>query len=130
MTQVWTVELVAARFAEAAATARRLRSVRVQGYFNSWPEFRREPWEAFANDDCDYRPLPPSPAAVDRMLEVSRWLQWLDVDQRQLIWMRARGDGWKEVSRRFACNRSTAWRRWQVALSLICRSLADTHSTR
>jgi hypothetical protein len=34
----WSIEDVAARFAEAADTGRRLPRVRVQGYFNVWPE--------------------------------------------------------------------------------------------
>ena len=38
----WTIDDVAARFAEAAETGRRLPRVRVQGYFNVWPEFVRE----------------------------------------------------------------------------------------
>ena len=37
----WTIEDVAARFEEAASTARRLPPVRVQGYFNCWPEIKR-----------------------------------------------------------------------------------------
>jgi hypothetical protein len=36
----WSIEDVAARFAEAADTGRRLPRVRVQGYFNVWPELR------------------------------------------------------------------------------------------
>ena len=41
----WTTEDVAARFAEAAETGRRLPRVKVQGYFNVWPAFAREVWE-------------------------------------------------------------------------------------
>ena len=37
-----TIDDVAARFAEAAETGRRLPRVRVQGYFNVWPAFVRE----------------------------------------------------------------------------------------
>ena len=57
----WTTEDVAARFAEAAETGRRLPRVKVQGYFNVWPAFAREVWESAPDDDHVYRPLPPSP---------------------------------------------------------------------
>ena len=70
----WTIDDVAARFAEAAETGRRLPRVRVQGYFNVWPEFVREGWEGFADPEEGYRPLPPPPDAIDRMLETMRWV--------------------------------------------------------
>ena len=44
----WTPKLVEARFEEAADTLRRLPSVKVQGYFNTWPPVIRDFWEAFA----------------------------------------------------------------------------------
>jgi hypothetical protein len=31
----------------------------------------------------------PDPKAIDRMLEVMRWVQWLEVEPRHLVWMRA-----------------------------------------
>ena len=119
----WTSDEVAARFAEAASTGRRLPPVRVQGYFNCWPAFARQQWEAFAADEKVHRPLPPSPEAIDRMLEVMRWVQWLEVEQRHLVWMRAKRCGWREITIRFACDRSTAWRRWQRALEIVAERL-------
>ena len=119
----WTSDEVAARFAEAASTGRRLPPVRVQGYFNCWPAFARQQWEAFAADEKVHRPLPPSPEAIDRMLEVMRWVQWLEVEQRHLVWMRAKRCGWREITIRFACDRSTAWRRWQRALETVAANL-------
>lgn len=115
----WTVEDVAARFVEAVETARRLPRVSVQGYFNVWPAFARDTWEAYPDDEHDYRPLAPSPVAVDRMLETMRWVQWLDVGQRHLVWMRAERYGWRDITIRFACDRTTAWRRWQKALQIV-----------
>lgn len=97
----WTVDTVTERFAEAAETARRLPPVRVQGYFNLWPAFVRKEWEAFAADEYDYRPWPPSPQAIDRMLETMRWVQWLEVEQRHLVWMRGKQYEW--------CGSVSAW---------------------
>lgn len=119
----WTMDDVAARFAEAADTARRLPRVRVQGYFNVWPEFRREPWEIMGTSQDGYRPLPPSPEAIDRMLETMRWVQWLEEEQRHLIWMRAKQREWKFICRRLGCDRTTAWRRWNKAIEMVVAQL-------
>lgn len=124
--RLWSLDDVAARFEDAASTGRRLPPVRVQGYFNSWPAFVRNEWEAFSSDAREHRPFPPRPEAIERMLEVMRWVQWLEVEQRHLVWMRAKRYGWRDITIRFACDRSTAWRRWQKALELIATQLNDT----
>ena len=51
------------------------------------------------------------------------WVQWLDEEQRHLVWMRAKRYGWRDITSRFACDRSTAWRRWQAALGAIAARL-------
>ena len=66
-----------------------------------------------------YRPLPPSPQDVERMLEAMRWVQWLEVEQRHLVWMRANRYEWQQIGRRFACDRNTAARRWKRLMELI-----------
>ena len=119
----WTIDDVAARFEEAATTGRRLPPVRVQGYFNTWPPILRQQWEVFSAEDPVYRPLPPSPEAVDRMLEAMRWVLWLEIEARHLIWMRAKRYGWRDITIRFACDRTTAWRRWQRALEIVAAQL-------
>lgn len=121
----WTVEDVAARLEDAATTGRRLPPVRVQGYFNCWPAFVRTEWEAFSADEKVYRPFPPSPEAIDRMLETMRWVQWLEVEQRHLVWMRAKRFGWREISIRFACCTKTAQRQWQKALQRLADHLNE-----
>jgi hypothetical protein len=73
----WTIETVADRFIEAARIAHRLPPVRVQGYFNCWPAIKRMPWENLGAEPRVYR-FPPDPAAIDRMLETMRWVQWLE----------------------------------------------------
>lgn len=119
----WTIEDVAARFAEAAETSRRLPRVTVQGYFNVWPTFARDTWEAYPDDEHVYRPLPPTPQAIDRMLETMRWVIWLEEADRHLVWMRAKDIDWKIIARRLACHRSTAWRAWQRALADVAEKL-------
>lgn len=119
----WSIEDVAARFEDAATTSRRLPPVRVQGYFNCWPAIVRNEWETFAADDRAYRSFPPSPGDIERMLEVMRWVQWLTIEQRHLVWMRAKRYGWREITIRFACDRTTAWRHWQRAMQTVADRL-------
>jgi hypothetical protein len=57
------------------------------------------------------------------MLEPMHWVQWLDEEQRHQVWMRAKRYGWREITIRFACDRSTAWRRWQAALATVSERL-------
>lgn len=119
----WTIPIVASRFSDAASTARRLPPVRVQGYFSAWPEFTREAWEGFVDHEPSYRPIAPSPVAIERMLETMRWVQWLEVEQRHLVWMRAQREPWLDICRRLGCHRATAWRRWQCALQDVADRL-------
>ena len=74
----WTTQEVSHRFDEAARTARKLPSAKVQGYFNCWPDFNRLATENLGAEPPHYR-FPPEPAAIDRMLETTRWLLWLDL---------------------------------------------------
>lgn len=119
----WCTDTVAARLEEAANTGRRLPTVRVQGYYSVWPVFVRQEWETLAEDEKVYHASPPSPKDIDRMLEVMRWVQWLEVDQRHLLWMRAKHYGWREIGSRFACCTKTAQRRWQKALQTLADQL-------
>ena len=119
----WTVDDVAARFAEAAETAHKLPRVRPGGYFNPWMTLAMQVPERYPDPERLYRPIPPSPQAVERMLETMRWVQWLEVEQRHLVWMRAKRYGWRDITIRFACDRTTAWRRWQKALQTVADQL-------
>lgn len=119
----WSIEVVASRFEEAVDTGRRLSRVQVQGYFNAWPDIIHPEWEAFSADEKVYRPLPPTPAAVERMLETMRWMQWLAVEDRHLVWLRARQLGWREIAARRGTCTKTAYRQWSLALDAIATQL-------
>lgn len=123
----WKVDGVAARLMDAAETARRLPPVRVQGYFNTWPAFVREEWERYSADDHEYRPMPPSPEAIDRMLDAMRWMLWLDIESRHILWMRARHFEWSQIAKRFGCAVRTVQRRRNMALSILVEELNDMH---
>jgi len=113
----WTVDAVEERFREAAETARRLPPVRVQGYFNLWPPMV----QSYPRESSGH--LPPLPAAIDRMEETMRWVLWLTVPQRKLVWMRAKDYDWRDIRRRVGCDRTTAWRHWKKALLIVTEQL-------
>ena len=115
---LWTIETVADRFTEAAVTAHRLPPARVAGYVTLWPEIARQAWEGYA-DELTVLRIPPTPAAVDRLVETTRWLQWLSDEQRTLVWARARYVPWRAICEDLRCSKQTAWRRWRHALVLI-----------
>jgi len=119
-----TVDEVADAFIQAARTARKLPPVRVQGHFNAWPTIVRSPHERLAGDDPPDCRFPPTPAEVDQMLEVMRWVQWLEVEQRHLVWMRAARYRWYDIGKRFGCAPRTAQRRWEIAMCIVASNLA------
>lgn len=120
----WTIDDVANRFEAAASTARRLPPVRVQGYFTVWPMIVRSEWERMSAEERPKLHFQPSPVEVDAMLEVMHWVQWLELDQRHLVWMRAKRYGWRDIAIRFACCTKTAQRHWQVALLSVAQRLS------
>lgn len=122
---IWTIDLVASRFIEAIDTGRRLPPVCAQGYFNVWPTIVRQEWETFAADERGDYVFPPTPAAIDRMLETMRWVQWLEQEQRRLVWMRAKHYEWQQIGKRLGYCRTTAWRHWKLAIQLIVVKLND-----
>ena len=115
----WTTEVVAARLQEAAITGRSLPSAMVKGYYNTWPMIVRQEWERWALDDRPVQRFPPSPEAVERMMETMRWMQLIQQEQRKLLWMRAHGQRWREISACLGCDRNTARRRWEHALQAV-----------
>jgi hypothetical protein len=122
---IWTVDDVAARFSDAAYTSYRLPPVRVQGYASPWMSLAMQVPNRYPDPERVYRPMPPGPEAVERMLETMRWVQWLEEEQRHLVWMRAKRYEWHQIGRRFACDRNTAARRWKKAMQLVTDRLND-----
>jgi hypothetical protein len=115
----WTVEMVEDRLVEAAVVMRRLPSVRVPGYFNTWPRMLVEFADRIGRQPEPMRLPPPSPAAISRMEETLTWLRWLEADDAKLVWMRADRTPWKAICWQFGISRATAHRRWQYGLSVI-----------
>lgn len=121
----WTSEEVATRIVRATRTAHRLPAVRVQTHFNLWPVIVRTEFERMAGDDVPLYRAPPSPAEIEAMLEVMRWMKHLSVDERLLLWMRAERYAWEDIGRRFGLCRTTAWRHWKSTILKLVHALND-----
>lgn len=124
MKDKWTAVDVADRFEEAVQTMHRLPAVRVQGYFNSWPDIVHSIWEKMRTiEDKRSRLPPPPPDAISRMDETFRWLIWLEVKERKIVLSRAENIGWKQLEWRFGASRQTLWRHWSYAMIKISSRL-------
>jgi len=124
-TPTWTTEDVTNRLIDAARTAHRLPPVRVQGYFNVWPIIVRTEYERMASDQTPIYRFPPTPAEVERMIAVMRWVQCLEVEQRKLVWMRAERWRWYDIGKRFGVAPRTAQRHWAIAIQTITDYLSN-----
>ena len=119
----WTVEMVEARLAEAAAVIRRLPPVRVPGYFNTWPPVVVEFADRVEQEPPRLRLPPPVPAAVSRMEETLGWLAWLDPVDAKIVWLRATGERWKAICWKVGLARTGANQHWMYALCVIAWKL-------
>lgn len=115
----WTPAMVEERLIEAAAVLRRLPSVRMSGYFSTWPTMIVEFSDLVGQTPEPMRLPPPSAAAISRMEATLPWLRWLEVEDAKLVWMRAERKPWKAICWRFGIARATANRRMEYALSVI-----------
>ena len=118
----WTADCVAEHFEEAFRTLRKLPPVKARGYFSAWPDIARSPREIAAMEPEPMR-VPPSPAAITRLEQTFDWVLWIETAERKLIWSRAARVPWKQISGELGCDRTTAWRRWQLALTKIAARL-------
>jgi hypothetical protein len=64
-----------------------------------------------------------SAAAITRLEQTSDWVLWIEEAERKLVWSRAARVPWKQISGELGCDRTTAWRRWQLALTKIAARL-------
>ena len=118
----WTAEAVAEHFEEAMRTLRKLPPVKVPGYFTTWPQIVRTRQEIAAMEPVPMR-VYPSAAAITRLEQTTDWILWVDEDERRLVWSRAARVPWKLICVELGCDRTTAWRRWQLALTKIASRL-------
>ena len=118
----WTADDVADHFEEAFRTLRKLPAVKARGHFSGWPQVLRSPREIAAMEPEPMR-VWPSAAAITRLERIFDWMTWIDEAERKLVWSRAARVPWKVISHELGCDRTTAWRRWQLALTKIAARL-------
>ena len=121
----WTADDIADHFEEAFRTLRKLPPVRVQAYFNAWPQIVRSEKEILAMEPQPMR-VRPSTSAITRLEQTFDWVLWIEEAERKLVWSRAARVPWKQISGELGCDRTTAWRRWQLALTKIAARLNAT----
>ncbi|ATQ55036.1 DUF6362 family protein [Paracoccus yeei] len=118
----WTADDVADHFAEAFRTLRRLPSAAPRGHGSHWPQILRSAREIAAMEPEPMRVV-PSAKAISALERTFDWMTWIDEAERKLIWSRAARVPWKVISGEMGCDRTTAWRRWQLALTKIASRL-------
>ena len=118
----WTTDDVADHFEEAFRTLRKLPPVKAQGYFGTWPQVLRTKREIAAMEPEPMR-VWPSAAAITRLERTFDWVLWIEEPERKLVWSRAARVPWKVIAGEMGCDRTTAWRRWQLALTTIAARL-------
>ena len=110
---------VIARLKEAASTMKKLPFVKVQGYFNAWPDIVYSPREISAMDQKPKKWL-ATPKAISRTEEVCKWLYFLEnIQDRKLVWMRANNKPWQIICNKFGFSRVTANKRWKKSILRI-----------
>ena len=120
--RTWTADDVADHFEEAFRTLRKLPPVKARGYISAWPTVLRSPKE-IARMEPEPMRIWPSAAAITRLEQTFDWVLWIEEEERKLVWSRAARVPWKQISGEFGCDRTTAWRRWQLALTKIAARL-------
>ena len=130
-----TVELtdkdVAARFEEALYTLKRLPKPYVMGYHTLWPTIVYTALEIMQQEKKRFRLGPPLPKAIDRMEETFVWISWLEVEERELVWLRAARMPWRVICTRIGASKTVARIRWTAALTKIARRKnRDPHAKR
>ncbi|NCC04351.1 MAG: helix-turn-helix domain-containing protein [Proteobacteria bacterium] len=118
----WTPTLVADRMEEAVATLRKLPPVKVRGYFSVWPTIKFAELEVLQQEKLPIH-LRAQPDAIDRLEETLSWMAWLEIEERKLLWKRGAKMRWKSICWEFGCDRSTAWRKWVIALTKVAGRL-------
>ena len=118
----WTTDDVADHFEEAFRTLRKLPPLKAQGYFGTWPQVLRTKREIAAMEPEPMR-VWPSAAAITRLERTFDWVLWIEEPERKLVWSRAARVPWKVIAGEMGCDRTTAWRRWQLALTKIAARL-------
>lgn len=122
---IWSDKMVMAYLEEAAAIHRRLPPVKVQGYFNLWPEALKDDWERLYDAiNAKTRLGAPMPHEVTYHETIMAWLRWLDPYSQKLVWMRANRIPWKIIEDKLSKGKTALWQDYKAAIALITGKLS------
>jgi len=122
---IWTEEMVIHAFEEAIRTLKKLPSVKLNDYFSSWPEIIYSEIEIIKMDQKS-RKWPASSESISRLEKVCVWINFLkEIDERKLIWLRAKKTPWQLICREFGISRATANRKWKNSIRQITQKLNE-----
>jgi hypothetical protein len=119
----WTPEMVEERLVEAAAVLRLMPPVKVQGYFNLWPQVVHDFGDLVEQEPPKLRMPYPSPDAITRMEETLGWTAGLDPIDARIVHLRASGKRWKDICWMVGLARAAAHEHWLYALCVIAWKL-------
>ncbi len=112
-------EQIIAIFKEAVRTLKKLPAVRIQGYFNAWPEMIYTERE-IARMDQKNKVWRATPDAISRMEKAIGWLSLLEnAVERKIVWMRASNIPWEIIKKTFGFSRVTANKKYKNAIKFI-----------
>lgn len=116
----WNERNVKACLEDAATIHRRLPEVKVQGYYNLWPDTLKDEWERlYDTANGKSRLGPPMPPEVTYHESIMQWLLWLDPYHQKVVWMRANRLPWKILTATLGHGRTKLIGDWKQSLSII-----------
>ena len=122
---IWTEEMVIRAFEEAIRTMKKLPSAKLRDYFTSWPQVVYSEIEIIRMDQTPKK-WPATPEAISRMEKACNWVLLLkEVEERKIIWLRAKRTPWQLICGEFGISRATANRKWKNAIRTITQNLAQ-----
>lgn len=129
----YTASEVADRFEEAVRTLKRLHvpGLKPQAYFSGWPDMVYTTWEILAQETLPMRLGSPPPDQISRMEEVLNWMWLIDsIEERQLIWLRARKVPWRPICAAMGYGRTKLWQDWTYALLKLANRLNNQQKSK
>jgi len=117
--KIWTEEMVEKTFEEAIRTMQKLPTAKLRDYFTSWPQVIYSEIEILRMDQKPKK-WPATPEAISRMEKACSWVLLLkEIEERKIIWLRAKRTPWKLICGEIGFSRATANRKWKNAIRQI-----------
>ena len=117
--KIWTEEMVEKTFEEAIRTMQKLPTAKLRDYFTSWPQVIYSEIEILRMDQKPKK-WPATPEAISRMEKACGWVLLLkEIEERKIIWLRAKRTPWKLICGELGFSRATANRKWKSAIRQI-----------